>query len=65
MEDPICNGCGKTTDELPGNNCVETRYSLGLYAGIWCDKCWKKSGYRKEGSEGFNPMDAGESYEPI
>ena len=25
------------------------RYSLGIYAGRMCDKCWDESGYRKEG----------------
>lgn len=49
-------GCG---DE----DTSEERYSLGIYAGIYCDECWDKSGYRKEGREGFNPLDAGEAYE--
>jgi len=48
--------CGKEGQE---------RYSLGIYAGIYCDKCWKKSGYRKEGPEGFDPAYAGERYDPI
>lgn len=53
---PICSTCGS-------EDC-ETRYSLGIYAGICCDGCWDRSGYRKEGREGFDPMDAGEAYEP-
>ena len=52
-----CSGCEK------GPHGVEERYSLGLYAGRWHDDCWKRSGYRKEGPSGFDPMDAGESYE--
>jgi hypothetical protein len=40
-----------------------SRYSLGIYAGRMCDKHWDESGYRKEGREGFDPADAGESYE--
>lgn len=51
-----CPRCGK-----PGGR-IE-RYSLGIYAGRMCDECWDKSGYRKEGREGFNPLDAGEAYE--
>ena len=39
------------------------QYSLGIFAGRYCEDCWKKSGYRKEGPEGFDPMYAGESYE--
>jgi hypothetical protein len=42
---------------------VYERYSLGLYAGRWCDKHWAESGYRKEGREGFDPADAGERYD--
>ena len=38
------------------------RFSLGITAGRWCGPCWEKSGYRKEGPEGFDPMDAGEHY---
>jgi len=39
------------------------RYSLGLYAGHFCDRCWEKSGFRQEGPEGFDPLDAGESFD--
>jgi hypothetical protein len=39
------------------------RYSLGLPAGRKCDDCWDKSGYRKEGREGFDPTYAGERYD--
>jgi hypothetical protein len=39
------------------------RFSLGIYAGFMCDEHWESSGYRKEGPEGFDPLDAGESYE--
>lgn len=42
---------------------AEERYSLGIYAGRYCNKHWAESGYRKEGREGFSPLDAGESYE--
>ena len=56
-----CNGgCGKNDEEHD----VMERYSLGIYAGRWCGKCWEDSGYRKEGRSGFDPMDAGERYEP-
>lgn len=41
----------------------QRRYSLGIYAGRYCDECWKQSGYRDEGPEGFDPLDAGEAYD--
>jgi hypothetical protein len=50
-----CSTCGKEDGE--------PRYSLGIYAGRYCDPCWETSGYRKEGRDGFHPDDAGESYE--
>jgi hypothetical protein len=38
---------------------------MGIYAGKWCDDCWVlHSGYRLGGQEIFDPLDAGESYEP-
>ena len=48
------DGCGKDGEE---------RYSLGIYAGRYCDEHWKTSGYRKEGRSGFDQADAGEQYE--
>lgn len=51
---PVCN-CGREARE---------RYSLGVYAGLFCDECWRHAGYRDEGPEGFDPLDAGEAYEP-
>jgi hypothetical protein len=44
---------------------ADERYSLGIYAGRWCDRHWASSGYRQEGPSGFDPADAGESYEEI
>lgn len=62
-EEWVCGTCHRTNAEAPG---VEEQYSLGLYAGRYHDgECWKASGYRDEGPEGFDPMDAGESYEPL
>lgn len=55
----FCVRCKDSGKDVDG----EARYSLGIYAGRYCDKCWDESGYRKEGREGFDPMDAGESYE--
>lgn len=52
-------GCGAT--DLQGE--VRERFSLGITAGYWCDKGWKSSGYRKEGPEGFDYLDAGEYYD--
>ena len=42
----------------------QDRYSLGVYYSRLCDRCWKNCGVRKEGPEGFDPLDAGESLEP-
>ncbi len=57
-----CYGCGKTDTDKLGP--IEERFSLGITAGTYHQKCWDDSGYRKEGREGFDPMDAGEAYEP-
>lgn len=58
MSEPRCNN-----HECKSQDVYE-RYSLGIYAGRWCDKHWATSGYRKEGREGFDPAYAGETYEP-
>jgi hypothetical protein len=63
-EEWCCGVCGETNAETP-NDPVEEQFSLGLYAGRYHDRCWPKAGYRMEGPEGFDPMDAGESYEPL
>jgi hypothetical protein len=53
--------------DVDGGNCSadlgEERYSLGIYAGKYCDFHWLRSGYRDEGSSGFDPVDCGERYE--
>lgn len=54
--------CSGKYGECPRD--AEERFSLGIYAGKYCDKCWKQSGYRDEPASGFDPMDAGEVYEP-
>ncbi len=45
---------------------ADTRHSFGIYAGKYCDKCWKESGYRDatDQTARFDPMDAGEALEP-
>ena len=52
----------KTCVKCGSKNWID-RYSLGIYAGRYCTKCWNESGYRKEGAEAFDPLDAGESYD--
>ena len=42
---------------------AEERFSLGVYAGMYCEACWDKSGYRQEGKEGYDYLDAGEYYD--
>lgn len=55
---------------LPPTTCVQcgqegatARYSLGCYYSRLCDTCDEKAGYRKDGPEGFDPLDAGETFE--
>lgn len=55
---------------LPSIDCVQcgedgaiARYSLGCYYSRLCDRCWAESFVRKDGPEGFDPLDAGESLE--
>lgn len=61
-------GCCRCVDEgIPENETSgEPRYSFGCYAGRYCDKHWRDSGYRDaiDPSETFDPMDAGERIEP-
>lgn len=53
---PRCSQQGCLSDD------IEERYSLGCYAGRWCDPHWKTSGYRDEPASAFDPLDAGEEY---
>ena len=55
---------------LPRTDCVRCgqqgageRFSLGAYYSRLCDRCWDAATVRKEGTEGFHPLDAGESLE--
>ena len=50
-----CDKCERTG--------AEERYSLGIYAGRYCDSCWRSSGYRDEPASAFDVDDAGESYD--
>ena len=59
-----CNGDDCQLEETARNNEVIERYSFGIYAGRYCNPCWKKSGYRDEPASAFDPMDAGETLEP-
>lgn len=34
-----------------GSKDADRQYSFGLYAGIYCDPCWKISGYRDANEE--------------
>lgn len=58
-------GCARCVDKgIPESETSGSpRYSLGIYAGRYCDECWDEAGCRKEGRSGFDPADAGESYE--
>ena len=63
-EKDVCHHCEelrKAVGQLPKE--AEERYSFGIYAGKYCDTCWKKSGYKDEGPEGFDPAYAGECLE--
>ena len=55
----------------PRSDCVRCgqdgaveRTSLGAYYSRLCDPCWDVATVRKDGPEGFDPLDAGESLEP-
>jgi hypothetical protein len=59
------NRCsGNAREDTPCSGPAEVRESLGIYAGRWCTEHWRTSGYRKEGRDGFDPADCGETYEP-
>lgn len=55
-----CAGTDRFTEPCKGE--AEERYSLGIYAGRWCNSHWKESGYRDEPASAFDPADAGETY---
>lgn len=46
---------------------ADERYSFTCYAGKYCDEHWLTSGFRDacDPSAEFDPLDAGESLEPI
>ncbi len=63
------SGVRAATFEEMGNPCsrcdakgAEVRYSLGIYAGRYCPRCWRDSGYRDEPASAFDPADAGETW---
>jgi len=39
------------------------RFSMGIYAGMYCDACWREDGRNHD--RAFDPDDAGESYEEL
>jgi hypothetical protein len=61
-----CSRCfGEGRDNVEGYE----RYSMGVYAGRYCDHCWHKHvgpGYRdyQDPTVKFDPADAGEALEP-
>lgn len=42
---------------------ADERYSMGIYAGRYCEEGWKQSGYRDVDASEFDPAYAGESYD--
>ena len=54
----FCRACASNKDDesVP----AEERYSMGIYAGMYCNQCWSIDG-RNHDRE-FDPMDAGEHY---
>lgn len=52
-----CRRCADKDQWEPANE----RFSMGVYAGMYCDECWEADG-RNHG-RAFDPMDAGESYD--
>jgi len=63
QECSVCDRENRPTCSRCDSEDFEPRYSLGIYAGRYCDACWKESGYRDEPASGFDPSDAGERYE--
>lgn len=55
----FCRRCADRRISAP----AEERYSMQVYAGMLCDACWKVDGRNHD--RPFDPMDAGESLEPI
>lgn len=58
----VCH-CSECSTHPGGPLFAEERYSFGIYAGKMCDAAWKRSGYRDDGPEGFDPDYAGERLE--
>lgn len=64
-ERELCRHC---SEEREANSqpfrMADIRLSFGIYAGLYCDECWKTSGYRDatDPDAQFDPMDAGEAY---
>lgn len=54
----FCRACA---DKGMTNVPAEERYSMRVYAGMYCDKCWEKDG-RNHDRE-FDPLDAGEHFD--
>ena len=49
--------CRRCADRRIARDASE-RYSMGVYAGMLCDACWKDDGRNHDRQ--FDPMDAGE-----
>lgn len=58
--------CRRCIDQGPDGVSVivaaEERFSMGVFAGTLCDECWKNDSRNHD--RDFDPMDAGEAYEP-
>ena len=53
----FCRRCADKNMGVP----ADERFSMGVYAGMYCDSCWRVDGRNHDRQ--FDPMDAGESYE--
>lgn len=54
----FCRKCASEGRAQSGHE----RYSMGVYAGTYCDGHWEKDG--RNHNRRFDPMDAGETLEP-
>lgn len=54
--------CRRCADQDKWSQARE-RFSMGIYAGMYCAKCWAEDG--RNHNRDFDPMDAGESYEEL
>lgn len=62
----VCHHCQDEREALGKPfRWADEQYSFGIYAGRYCDDCWRNSGFRDaaDPTARFDPLDAGETFE--